>query len=224
MLTDQDWWIKPRRVSIVVDNDSWVIPWAEKIVTQVRNLGDDPQFVATYDAVTEGAVAIFLGCVRIAPADVVRRNRRNVVIHESNLPEGRGFSPLTWQIISGKNTIPVCLINASERVDEGGIIYRAELSFAGNELIAEMRDALGQLYVDLVLKFLSEPSPPPGEPQRGEPSYFMRRRPADSRLDPHLSIAAQFDLLRTVDNERYPAFFEHRGRTFRLKIEAMDRS
>jgi methionyl-tRNA formyltransferase len=56
--------------------------------------------------------------------------------------------------------------------------------------------------------------------QKGQASFYPRRRPADSRLDPEKSIAAQFDLLRVVDNEKYPAFFEYRGKKFQLKIEA----
>ena len=45
---------------------------------------------------------------------------------------------------------------------------------------------------------------------------------SDSRLDPDDTIAQQFNLLRVVDNERYPAFFELLGRRYILKIEAAD--
>ncbi len=45
-------------------------------------------------------------------------------------------------------------------------------------------------------------------PQQGEASYYRRRRAADSQLDPHCSLAEQFNLLRVVDNQRYPAFVQ----------------
>ena len=51
---------------------------------------------------------------------------------------------------------------------------------------------------------------------------MKRRTPADSRLDPDKSIAEQFELLRVVDNQRYPAFFDHRGRRYRITIEKVD--
>jgi methionyl-tRNA formyltransferase len=35
-------------------------------------------------------------------------------------------------------------------------------------------------------------------------------------------LAEQFDLLRVVDSERFPAFFEYRGRRYKLKIEKDD--
>jgi len=150
---------------------------------------------------------------------VLARNRRNLVVHESDLPRGRGFSPLTWRVIEGKNRIPVCLLEATAEVDAGPIIYRDKLDFEGHELIDEMRQMLGNKSVELCLRFLSETDPPIGTPQCGEPTYFGRRRPADSRVDPHRSIASQFDLLRVVDNQNYPAFFDYRGHRYALKID-----
>jgi methionyl-tRNA formyltransferase len=52
-----------------------------------------------------------------------------------------------------------------------------------------------------------------------EPSYWPRRKPEDSRIDPYKSIASQFDILRVSDTKRYPAFFDFRGETFELKLE-----
>jgi len=50
-------------------------------------------------------------------------------------------------------------------------------------------------------------------------SFYLRRRPEDSRLDPDKTIREQFNLLRVVDNEKYPAFFDLHGQRFLLKVE-----
>lgn len=39
-------------------------------------------------------------------------------------------------------------------------------------------------------------------------SRYPRRHPADSRLDPELSLAEQFNFLRVVDNRLNPASFQ----------------
>jgi hypothetical protein len=57
-------------------------------------------------------------------------------------------------------------------------------------------------------------------PQAGEPSVYPRRRPEDSELDPDKTLAQQFNLLRVVDNESYPAFFRWAGQRFVLKVQA----
>ena len=56
--------------------------------------------------------------------------------------------------------------------------------------------------------------------QIGETTYYSRRRPADSEINPDLSIASQFNLLRVADNNYYPAFFELFGKRFELKISS----
>ena len=55
-------------------------------------------------------------------------------------------------------------------------------------------------------------------PQQGDASHYRRRRAADSELDPQRSLAEQFNLLRVVDNQRYPAFVELRGRCYELQV------
>lgn len=224
MIRTPDWWRRPRRISIVVDNPSWVLPWAERIVERARADGDDARLVRAYGDLEPGAAAFFLGCVGLASPEILARNRRNLVIHESDLPQGRGFAPTTWQILEGKNEIPVLLIEADDVADAGPIVGRRRVHLAGNELIDETRAAIGAAYLDLVAAFLAAPLPPEGEPQRGEPTRYRRRTPKDSRLDPHKTIAEQFQLLRVVDNARYPAFFEHAGGTYVLRIERIDRA
>jgi len=54
--------------------------------------------------------------------------------------------------------------------------------------------------------------------QRGKGSFYKRRGARDSRLDISKTIAEQFDLLRVVDNDIYPAFFKYKGQKYFLKV------
>ena len=90
---------------------------------------------------------------------------------------------------------------------------------SGHELHDEWRQLQGEKTVELCLRFFNEQIPPDGEPQIGEDSFYKRRRPEDSRIDPKKTIAEQFDLLRIVSNKDYPAFFEYRGQRYILKID-----
>jgi methionyl-tRNA formyltransferase len=216
------WWKKPRKVSVVVDNDSWVVPHTEELVRTLNDNGDEAVLCRAHDDVAEGAVAYYIGCTSITPPEVLARSHRNLVVHASDLPKGRGFSPLTWQILEGCNDIPVCLLEAAAEVDSGPIVYRDGLRFEGHELIDEMRNALGRKTVEMCLRFMDEETPPRGVSQEGEPTRYSRRHPEDSRLDPDRTIAEQFDLLRVVDNNRYPAYFDYRGRRYRVMVEKSD--
>jgi len=223
MTTNRSQWIAgPKKVSVVVDNDSWILPYAKTLVGTLESNGHHCVLCRTHEEIGEGDIAFYLGCVRITPDSVLKRNSYNLVVHESDLPSGRGFSPLTWQILSGDSRIPVCLIEASAEVDAGLIYDRAELSFEGHELSPELRDQQGQRTIELCERFCARKSGPIGEAQSGEASYFRRRHPRDSELDVSKSIASQFPLLRVVDNIRYPAFFHYAGHRYRIQIEKDD--
>jgi methionyl-tRNA formyltransferase len=55
--------------------------------------------------------------------------------------------------------------------------------------------------------------------QSGESSFYPKRSPADSMIDINKTIIEQFNLLRIVDNERYPAYFDWLGKRYYLRIE-----
>ena len=214
-----DWWAKPRKINVVVDNESWILPYAATLVDILNRDGDNAQLIRDHDGIKQGGISFFLGCVKITPKHVLNRSHRNLVVHASDLPAGRGFSPLTWQILEGKNRIPVCLIEAVDEVDAGPIVERAWIDYNGSELNDELRKPLGQMHIDLCKNFLAHSVPFSGIEQVGKISTYKRRRPSDSRLDPKLSIADQFNLLRVADNERYPVYFDFAGSRYILRIE-----
>ncbi|MCK5444916.1 MAG: hypothetical protein KAI73_04785 [Rhodospirillaceae bacterium] len=216
-----DQWSCPRRISVVVDNPSWVLPFAETLVKLITDGGDEAHLCRSHDEIENGAVAFYLGCVKISPPDVLARNAANLIVHASDLPKGRGFSPMTWLTIEGVRSIPVCLLEAVGEADAGAVVYRDWIEFEGYELLDEMQMALGGKQVELCQRFLNETTPPKAEEQTGEASVFGRRGPKDSELNVEQTIADQFDLLRTVDNDKYPAFFNHRGHRYKLAISKM---
>lgn len=211
-----------RKVNVVVDNDSWILPYAEELTAWAVAAGEDAALRRDYDAVGDGDVAFYLGCLRITPPSVLARNRVNLVVHESDLPKGRGFAPVAWSILGGAQEIPVCLIEAADEADAGPVVLRDVMRFEGHELNDEIRDAQGRMTVTLCRRYLEAAVAPVGVSQTGEPSWLPRRRPADSELDVDRTIAEQFNLLRIVDNDRYPAFFRMAGKRYRLRIEKCD--
>jgi methionyl-tRNA formyltransferase len=163
-------------------------------------------------------IVFVLGYTKILKADFLEANRLPLVIHESDLPQGKGFSPVQWQILEGKNEIPVCLIHATADLDAGDILERAFIHLQGHELFAEIRRKQAETTLLLMERVLKKYPRISGIPQTGKASTYRRRTRKDDRLDVHKTIAEQFNALRIADNKRYPAFFEHNGHTYYLKI------
>lgn len=206
-------------ITIVIDNKkSWILPTGKKLLDVIKKLGHHARLVHRHEAVPRGDLAIYLGCEKIVKSETLVKNIHNIVVHESKLPQGRGMSPLTWQILEGKSKIPITVFEVSEGFDEGDIYLQKYIHFKGDELVDELRAKQASATIDLVLECVESYKNLRGKKQTGRPTYYKRRRPADSELDINKSIKSQFNLLRVVDNERYPAFFRYKNTTYILKI------
>jgi methionyl-tRNA formyltransferase len=211
----------PLRWSVLSDAGTWmndiIAPWVE----ERRRAGDDVSWHHRAADLPGGEICFLLNVHELVPARIRQRYAISLVVHASALPEGKGWSPMTWQILEGRNRIPVTLLAAEDKVDSGRIYAQAWVELSGHELVDEWRQMQSVETVRLCSQFLE------GYPdvlsssraQVGEESFWPRRSAKDSKLDPNASIAEQFDLLRVVDNDRYPAFFEFRGKTYILRIE-----
>ncbi len=210
-------------ISILIDNPkSWFVPYGERLREACAARGHTAHIFSDPAQLAHGDVAFFLSCEQIISKELRDRNVHNLVIHASALPHGKGWSPLTWQILEGKSEIPLTLFEAADNVDAGEIYMTSSIHLEGHELIEEIREREGAAIVDLALAFVDAYPEVSGTPQEGGETFYARRTPKDSELDPHKSLVELFDQLRVADNERYPAFFEHKGHTYILKINKRD--
>jgi UDP-2,4-diacetamido-2,4,6-trideoxy-beta-L-altropyranose hydrolase len=208
-------------LAIVSDPDSWINAYIPGLLQDWLLQGHSVLWVHNPKEIPSVDFCFMLGCGQMIPQATLDMFKHNLVIHESDLPIGKGWSPLTWQILEGKNQIPVTMIEAEKNVDSGVIYAQEWIDFQGHELVEELRVAQAQATIRLCKKFVREYPEivDSAREQRGEESFYPKRKPEDSRLDPDQSIREQFNLLRVVDNERYPAFFDMHGQRYILKIE-----
>jgi methionyl-tRNA formyltransferase len=86
-----------------------------------------------------------------------------------------------------------------------------------------MNEALFDTEIDLMnFAVENESTVKPFSQSNERATFYRKRTPNDSKIDPQKSISSQFDLLRVSDPERYPAFFEHRGHRYKISISKMD--
>jgi methionyl-tRNA formyltransferase len=204
-------------IQLLVDNPkSWILPFAELLKEKLHYIGHEARLIHKHKEVLQGDILILMSCERKFLA--LNLNKHNLVIHESDLPKGKGWSPITWQVLEGKNDIIVSLFEATYEIDAGQIYLQKKISFNGLELLDEIKHKQGLTTIELVLDFISNIDKIIGRPQIGESSYYDRRLEKHSELDINKTLIEQFNLLRVCDNERYPAWFELRGTKFKIKI------
>lgn len=211
-------------IAIVSDEGSWFAPFAKELQQELVAQGHEVTVLPHFDCAHSYELVFLLSCSELIPEAELKRNQHNLVVHASRLPQGRGWSPMTWQILEGASHFPVTLFEAVAAVDAGPVYLQREMYFDGTELVDDLRQIMGDAIVALCLEFVNRYPNVLAEAhaQVGAVSFYPRRRPEDSRIDLDKTLREQINLLRVVDNERYPAFFEWRGRRYRLAVTRMN--
>jgi len=126
-----------------------------------------------------------------------------VVFHMTDLPFGRGGSPLQNLITRGIYETKVTALRCSEELDAGGIYLKKPLSLYGSA--EEIFIRASQIIEEMIAEIIENKYTP--IPQSGEPKVFKRREPQQSNLQGAISLQDVFDHIRMLDAEGYPHAF-----------------
>jgi len=211
------------KILILCDETSWYREHIESLLIEIEKMDKytSIDLVGDHRSISDDArfdVNIMLSYSRIVAESFLNKNKNNIVVHASKLPEGKGMSPLTWQVLEGKNEIPFTLFEAVPELDAGDIYLQKTLKLEGHELVDELREHQRSFTEELVLEFLREYPNIKGTPQKGQETVYNRRRPSDAQIETNQTIDEVFNLFRVSDNERYPVFFEKNGVKYILKV------
>ena len=140
-----------------------------------------------------------------------------VGFHMTDLPYGRGGTPLQNLIARGHRETRLTAFRMIDELDAGPVYLKEKLSLEGSAEDILIRAT--RLSARLIERMIAEAPTP--VPQRGEPVIFTRRTPEQSRMPSGVSLEALYDFVRMLDAETYPrAFLEHDG--FRYEFGAAD--
>lgn len=128
--------------------------------------------------------------------------------HMTDVPFGRGGSPLQNLILRGLKTTRLSALRMTDSLDAGPVYLKEDMSLDGTAQEILIRSS--ELAAHMIERIIKE-HPAPKE-QQGEPVIFDRRKPEESRIPDGLSEQALYDFIRMLDGEGYPpAFIESGG-------------
>lgn len=137
-----------------------------------------------------------------------------VCFHMTDVPYGRGGSPLQNLIVRGHKETKLTALRMVEEMDAGPVYMKKPLSLEGAaEDILRRASAMSyEMIKEIVQK---EPQP---VPQKGEIVTFKRRKPEESDISSLDDSEKIYDYIRMLDAEGYPhAFIETEH--FRIEFE-----
>lgn len=127
-----------------------------------------------------------------------------VVFHMTDLPFGRGGSPLQNLISRGIKETKISSLSVQKELDAGPIYLKENLNLCGTA--EEIFIRASKIIFNKMITYIIENKPIPQE-QQGEVVEFKRRRPEDGKLLPTMSLEEMYDYIRMLDGEGYPPAF-----------------
>jgi len=189
-------WIRPIFTE-AIDSlpGEWVYVDCPKELEKALEREPDPRYV------------FFLHWSWIVPKSITDRYEC-VCFHMTDVPYGRGGSPLQNLIERGHRETVLTALRMVRDLDAGPVYMKDSLSLAGTAEEVYLRAT--RVAVSMIRRIVhSQPSP---TPQVGEPVVFNRRAPDQSRLPEVETLDDLYDFIRMLDAEGYPHAFLRHGR------------
>jgi methionyl-tRNA formyltransferase len=159
----------------------------------------------------------FLHWSWLVPKEIIE-NYECICFHMSDVPYGRGGSPLQNQIMQGNRYTKLTALRMVSELDAGPVYIKEGLSLEGN---AEEIYIRASYLSAKMIRYIIEECPEPVM-QNGDPTIFKRRKPSDSRIRDACSLQALHDFIRMLDADGYPlAFIEQAGFRYEFKRAAL---
>jgi len=179
------------------------------------------EVVRTASKISGGQILFLVSCNVKVSQSILDKFEHCLVLHASDLPKGRGWSPHVWELINRNSEITVTMLEARDRIDTGDIYAKKTIKIPRLALWDEINSLLFSAEIDMMKFAVDNYQKLARVPQNPEitPTYYRKRTPADSKLDISKSISEQFDLIRVCDPNRFPAYFEIGAVKYKLTLE-----
>lgn len=196
---------------VIVSNKDWHRRYVDEVIART---GGEVVYIAGKPEVNyQNFVSIqpdwvfFPHWSYMIPADVYE-NFRCVIFHMTDLPFGRGGSPLQNLIVRGYADTKLSAIQCVGKLDAGDVYLKRDLSLFGSaeEIFLRAADLTLEMMVEIIQKDIVP------VPQKGEAVIFKRRKPEDGNISGLETLSDVFDYIRMLDAEGYPRAFLNVGK------------
>ncbi len=152
-------------------------------------------------------IIFFIHWSELIPEDIYT-NYICIQFHASDLPKGRGGSPIQNQILKKILKTKITAFRVSKKLDAGPICMKKKFELKGNA--KKIYENMEALCLNMIKKLIKKKNIK-FEKQIGTATFFKRRKPSQSKIkiSKAYSFNKIYDFLRMLDAPGYPnAFIE----------------
>lgn len=184
--------------------------WHDQLYSNLSNYGksnwvriEDKQMFTIEELDKINPQKIFIPHWSYIIPDIIYEKYQCIVFHMTDLPFGRGGSPLQNLIIRGIKNTKISAIRVVKELDAGDIYIKRDLSLEGTATEIFLRSV--PIIEEMIKKIIEDDLKP--SPQYGETVNFKRRKPEESNIANLSSVNDIYDYIRMLDCEGYPPAF-----------------
>lgn len=197
---------------VIATVKSWNIRNAEKLIEDcpgwnVSLITDKYKLAAQLEASNPDFVFFPHWSWKIPPS--IYENYNCVVFHMTDLPFGRGGSPLQNLIVRGIYETMISAIQVTSGIDEGPVYFKEPMDISEGNADEMLSRASDIIFFKMIPRLIGEKFMP--KPQEGNPTIFKRRLADQSEIPGNLSNRQIYDYIRMLDGEGYPKAFSKYG-------------
>jgi len=158
---------------------------------------------------SNGGSLLSLGFPILISAEVLSRFVFAVNVHPTLLPNYRGPNSGAYVLINDEKFAGSTVHLMTDKIDQGSIINQSSVPLSKFDTIRSMQRKVYESEPNLVIQALKllQANAPMIQQQEEESSFYARRSPKDSEIDPNKSLIALFDEIRSCDPVDFPAYF-----------------
>ncbi|MDC0608457.1 hypothetical protein OAO75_01535 [Candidatus Pelagibacter ubique] len=196
--------------------------WIEKYILRDKfnKISNRYDFKIKYKInINEKAEILFLlGYTSKLKTSKYKKIKNIFLIHESNLPKGRGWSPVKYQLLANKSKIKCCLISCEDLIDSGNIYETGTLNINKTDLYDDIKIKQYKITINLITRLIKKYPNIKSKKQKGKATWYKKLSSADDKLDIKKSISNQFNKIRSTDYYNNQNYFYINNKKFYLRI------
>jgi methionyl-tRNA formyltransferase len=213
-------YVSSKRVEILTgDLGHPFLSYLKSTLTNV--IGVEVSFHQSIETLQGGEFLLLASCPYFINSEVRSKFNHTLLVHASNLPRGKGWSPYIWELLAGADSVTLSLLEAEDEIDSGAIWKKIQISIEAFLDFGEISEKIGLAQAQLFRYAIENEEaikPYPQDPNIS-PTYYSKRSPNDSCIDSGDSFKDAFNKIRLCDPYRYPAYFNLDGNKYLIKIE-----
>ncbi|MEL7633358.1 formyltransferase family protein [Sporomusa sphaeroides] len=193
-------------VNIIVSNKKWHKNYIHEIEAKTNStiIYIDDKSLVTYEILKKYSPKyIFFPHWSNIISEEIYKKFECVIFHMTDLPFGRGGSPLQNLIARGIYETKVTALRCEKDLDAGDIYLKMPLSLQGAAEEIYLRAA--ELTKDMMIEMINKDFQP--KKQEGKVVSFKRRKPEDGNIGNLQELQKIFDYIRMLDADSYPRAF-----------------